>query len=199
MHTTQYRKPITYSVDNLDEATRRVEYLYSTLKRIDETLERGEMSRGEVPPSDLLEGNIEETVEGFLSKFEEALADDFNTPRALAAISDVAKIANELTESKEEPSAELAATIDRIAHDLVDVGEVLGILQRDPDVGLREIRDLNVGNLELDAEEIDALVAEREQARDDEDWERADEIRDQLAELGVEIMDSADGTDWRIK
>jgi cysteinyl-tRNA synthetase len=199
MHTTQYRKPITYSMDNLEEATRRMEYLYSTLKRIDETLERGGMERGSVPPSNLLYGNIEDTVEGFMTSFEEALADDFNTSRALAAISDVAKVANELTESKEEPSAELAATIDRIAHDLVAAGEILGVLQREPEVALEEIRQLKVASLELDTETIDALVAEREQARADKNWDRADEIRDELADMGIEIMDSADGSEWRVK
>ena len=199
MHTTQYRKPITYSLDNLEEATRRMEYLYSTLKRIDETLERGGMERGSVPPANLLYGNIQETVEGFSERFDEALADDFNTSRALAAISDVAKVANELTESNEEPSAELAATIDRIAHDLIAAGEILGILQREPEVALEEIRKLKVESLELDASEIDELVAEREQARADQDWDRADEIRDQLADMGIEIMDSPEGSEWRVK
>lgn len=194
MHTTQYRKPITYSVANLDEATGRVEYLYSTLKRLEEAtagFDPGELDRSEVVQA--------EAIDAFLPRVEAALADDFNTPRALAALSDIARTANELTETKGEPSKPVAAAAAKIRDELRVAGSILGILQRDPEVALDELRALKASVLELDTDEIDELVAERDQARAQRDWSRADEIRDELAALGVEIMDSADGTEWRLK
>ncbi len=198
-HTTHYRKPITYSLENLHAATGRTEYLYSTLARSEEVLALAGYSPGDqVDEADLMDGK-EELVGGFLARFEDALCDDFNTPRALAEIGELAKAANELTESKKKPSEELAYTLFLMQNHLRKAGEVLGMLQRPPADALREIRDLKARALDIDADQIDRKVAEREQARADKDWERADALRDELAELDIEIMDSAEGTTWRIK
>ncbi len=200
MHTTLYRKPITYAVENLEEATRRVQYLYTALKRIDETLQRAEYDSDEnLPPDSRLADGFTDLVEGFMDRYEAALADDFNTPNALALIAEVARAINEATESDSAPSDALAHTLVLLRKHLVDAGSVLGLLERDPKTALDEIRDLRLKTMELDPKVIDEKVAARVQAREDKDWERADELRDELAEMGVEIMDSQQGTTWRLK
>lgn len=198
-HTTLYRNPITYSLDKLEEATNRVEYLYTTVQRIEEALARGGFDKGETPPEADWVSGAADTLTNFWERFDEAMADDFNTPRTLALIGEVAKIGNELTQSKAAPSAEATWTLWQVRNDLLEAGEVLGILARDPAQALDEIRALRLEAKELDSAEIDALVAAREQARADKDWARADEIRDQLDALGVEIMDSPGGSTWRMK
>jgi len=197
--TAHYRKPITYSMDNLEEATDRVEYLYSTLLRIDDALAEAGYEPGErVPRTDFEPGTADE-VGGFLARFENALADDINTPKALAAVSDLATVANELTETDAEPGEKRAYTLYVIASHLRKAGDVLGILQKEPTEALGEIRDLKLEDVELTAQEIDELVEKREKARANEEWETADEIRDRLDEAGVEVMDSGDKTTWRMK
>jgi len=198
--TTHYCKPITYSLDNLHEATDRVEYLYSTLERIDQSLEHaGYDSSESVAGGELVGGGVDETVSGFLPKFEDSLADNFNTSRALASINEVAKVANELTESGSEIDDDVAYTLFTIDSHLRKAGSVLGLMQRQPGRALHEIRQKQLEELDITADEIEEKIAARKEARENETWELADEIRDELAEAGVELMDKAWGTLWRIK
>jgi len=199
MHTTHYRHPITYSIENLEEATHRIDYYYTTMERIDRALARAGHSADNPPPeADWTTPEAGEIIETYMDRFDAALANDFNTPRAIAILGEVAKIGNELTQSNKKPSAEVAWTLYNVSARMYDSGGVLGILQREPAQALEELRDLRVGVLGLDREAIDEKVAARTQARTDKDWERADALRDELAEMGVEIMDSPEGTTWRI-
>ncbi len=197
--TTHYRKPITYSIENLQEATDQVEYLYSTLQRIDQALVQAGYEPGEpVEGGELVGGGVDETVRGFLPKFEKSLASDFNTSRALASINEIAKEANELTESSDEVTDEVAYTLYTIDSHLRKAGDVLGLLQRPADEALHDIRRKQLEELEITADEIEEKIAARKEARENEAWELADEIRDELAEHGIELMDKAWGTLWRV-
>ena len=111
---------------------------------------------------------------------EAALLDDLNTPAAIAALHDAATAANRADDPEER--AALAAA-------LLGAGRLLGLLEADPTAWLQGERG--------DAEEIEALVAERVAARRARDFARADAIRDQLAARGVALEDRADGTAWR--
>ncbi|HEX5982706.1 MAG TPA: DALR domain-containing protein, partial [Solirubrobacterales bacterium] len=106
-----------------------------------------------------------------LERFREALADDFNTPRALAEVFELVGEANR----GEVPAGEAAVALAEML-DLVG----LGTLAR-PDEGA-----------EADPE-AQKLMEEREEARASKDFERADSLRDQLAEMGWEVRDSAEG------
>ena len=77
---------------------------------------------------------------------------------------------------------------------LVRLANLLGILQSTPEEFLRS----NIA-IEVDEQEIDQLIAARKQARADQDWARADEIRDQLAAMKVVVEDGANGSDWRVE
>ncbi len=116
--------------------------------------------------------DMDTTDTGVPDTILEALSDDLNMPAALAALS---------TLLKEENSPELKGQ-------LLAAGNVMGILQQDPAAWL--------GLGEVDAE-IDALVAERQAAKEAKDWARADAIRDQLHAQGIIIEDSANGASWR--
>lgn len=200
MHTALYRKPITYAIDNLEEATQRVEYLYTALKRIDDVLERaGYDIDGELPEGPRVADGFDELVEDFQERFEVALADDFNTPKALALVGELARSINEATQSKQEPSEALAYTLYRLREHMTWAGSILGILERDPETALSELRELRLEAMELDAEDIEEKIEARKEARENENWEKADALRDELDEMGVEIMDSAEGTSWRLK
>ena len=198
--TTHYGKPITYSLENLHAATTRVEYLYSTLERIDQALELAGYGSGEpISDGELVGGGVDETVTGFLPKFEAALADDFNTSKALAAIDQLAKEANELTESNTEVDNDVAYTLYTIETHLRKAGSILGLMQRPAEEAIHQIRAQQLEDLDITVEEIDEKIAARKEARENEAWELADEIRDELAEKGVELMDKAWGTIWRVK
>ena len=145
-----YRQPLAFSDDALSEASARVERIRNYLK-----------SRG--APGGDPDPFVTEKREAFI----EALADDFNTPRAFAALS------------------ELVAEGNR--RDLPGAGDALGELL--PLLGLESLLEGDEGA----DPEAERLLAERQEARAAKDFERADEIRNRLAELGWEVRDEAGG------
>jgi cysteinyl-tRNA synthetase len=111
-----------------------------------------------------------------LRDFRAALEDDLNTSAALAALHEFMTAVNRIGPSRAE--AARAAAVVR------DADRVLGVLDDAPAAG-------------ADDAEIDELVAERNAARKARDFARADALRKQLADRGIELLDTAEGTHWR--
>ncbi len=112
--------------------------------------------------------------------------DDFNTPRAIAVLHDIAGEINR-HDKKSDKAKSLAATLKAL-------GGVLGLLQDSPVAYLQRGTGGTDG---LDSDAIEKLVAERNQARKDRNFQQADRIRDLLKEQGIELEDTPDGTLWR--
>ena len=117
----------------------------------------------------------------YKERFCQAMLDDFNTPLALSVLFDMVK---EMNKTREEDSKKAA----RLGLGLVRLAKHLGILQQDPTAFLQ-------GD-QRDAAAIKALIEKREQARADKDWQASDDIRDELAAMGVELQDNDGGTTW---
>jgi len=111
-----------------------------------------------------------------------ALSDDINTPVALAEMNRLSRVL---------AAASDPGDIERLAGVLLANGRMMGILQQNPKAWFES------GAGELDDAAIQALITERDAARAERDFTRADEIRDQLSSLGVVLEDSPDGTRWR--
>ena len=113
-----------------------------------------------------------------------ALEDDLNTPRAIAELFAAVKAANTSTEPNERRA---------LGESLRAGAWLLGLLQEDPLAWFSRAGD----DGELDAAEIDALLARREAFRKERNFREADRIRDGLAERGIVIEDVAGGARWR--
>ncbi len=79
------------------------------------------------------------------------------------------------------------------------LGGVLGLFASEPAAWLEKQKLAALAALDISAEEIEAGIAERLQARKEKDFARADQIRDELAEKGIELLDSPQGTTWKVK
>ncbi|MFT2111623.1 cysteine--tRNA ligase [Marinomonas sp. 2405UD68-3] len=121
----------------------------------------------------------------FSVRFNDAMNDDFNTPVAIAVLFDLAR---ELNKAKTSSPREAEV----LAKELSVLSELLGLLQQDPEYFLQN----SVIAEGLSAEQIEAFIVERKQARKDKNFVRSDEIRDELAAQGVELLDSREGTSW---
>ena len=131
---------------------------------------------------ELQEIDVEVTDSDAPAEFIDALKDDLNTPAAFAVLHRLAKQANIETDLK---------LLEGIKKQLLAAGNMLGILQQDPTKWFRGVD-------EVDEEEIEALLVSRTKAKRDKNFELADQIRDKLTNMGVEIQDRPDGTsDWR--
>ncbi len=115
--------------------------------------------------------------------FYRALEDDLNTPLAIAELHALVKQLHKAAD----------ADLPRLKARILAVGALLGILQQDP----REWLQGGAGEELVDAEAIEALIAERQQAKADKNYARADAIRAELLAAGVELEDSREGTRWR--
>jgi len=122
------------------------------------------------------------------NRFYQAMDDDFNTPIALAVLFDLVREINTAKKEDQTKAAGLAALLKKLAG-------ILGLLQADPEAYLRG----GVGSDGLSDADIDALVQQRVEAKQNKDWGTADKIRDELAEQGIIVEDSAKGSSWRRK
>lgn len=106
-----------------------------------------------------------------------ALNDDLNTPLVIAEINKILK---------EMDGAELKST-------LLKIGDIIGVFQEDPQDWFTDLNDVS----DLDVAKIEALIVQRNEAKQVKNFARADEIRDELLKIGVEIKDTRDGTNWQ--
>ncbi|MGV8997902.1 MAG: cysteine--tRNA ligase [Parvibaculaceae bacterium] len=119
------------------------------------------------------------------AEFMAALLDDLNTPKALAVLFDLAKQANVATDRAEKAQIKSA---------LLAAGKLIGLLEQDPEVWFAG------GGIapHIDANEIEALIAARADARKNKDFKESDRIRDELSGRGIQIEDGPKGTTWRV-
>lgn len=166
--SSHYRSPLNYAEDQLEQAKAALTRFYTSLR--------------DITPQDDVRWQDDPD---FGSRFQEAMDDDFNTALALSVMADVRQALNKARELDDSVASYFAGL-------LLSFGDVLGLFQQDADAFL-------VGDNASDAEaaEIDALIAERNQARTDKNWARADEIRDQLTDMGIVLEDAAGKTSWR--
>lgn len=169
--SSHYRSPINYSEENLIEARGGLERFYTALRNYAEVLP-------------LAVRDMQDSK--FYSRFVEAMNDDFNTRVALAVMYDLVRELNTAAANNEH-----SKTL-RLAGELKGLGAVLGILQADAESFLQSGREG-----EIAVEQIEALIAERVQAKKDKNYARSDEIRDSLKAQGVVLEDSREGTSWR--
>jgi len=156
-----YRQPLAFGPEQMEQAVARVERVRNFFR------EHSEGDPGEASPEQQRGGSGEASPESRLGAFREALADDFNTPRAMAEVFELIVEANR---------GEVPGAVEAV-REMVEL------------VGLGSLAEAEQGA----GGEAEALLAEREQARAAKDFGRADEIRDELSGLGWEVRDSADG------
>ena len=168
--TSQYRSPLNYSDESLENARMGLRRIYLSLHKAEQ----------------LSDEHSVETDDQFVGKFQAAMDDDFNTSDALAVIFDCVRELNRAVEAK---NVKVAAVYRKT---LLEIAGSLGLLSLTP------VRFLGVESSGSDDGTIQNLIDQRVQARSEREWKRADRIREELASMGVEIEDRPDGTTtWR--
>ena len=159
-----YHQPLDWSDETIGSAKRKLDRLYGAVRGIDVSAE----ARAAAEPSEVL---------------LKALEDDLNTPKAMAEMFAMAKTLNKTSNATEK---------QRLAATMLASGELMGLLQSDPESWF-------AGDVEgqLSAHDIEALINKRIVARAAKDFKAADAYRDQLTDAGIKIEDGVDGTSWR--
>ena len=173
MLSAHYRNPINFSHDLMESAKNSLERIVTSvtnLTHLEKTASDAAMTEEEK--------NILESTKDIYKKFEDAMDDDFNTADAISAVFELVKLAN--SNSSEDNTK---AYITAMKESIIKLTDILG---------------LNVvKEEELLDEDIEALINERQQARKDRNFARADEIRDELTAKGIVLEDTREGVRWK--
>ena len=173
MLNAHYRSPLNFSAELMESSKNALDRIITCveqLKHLLETAPQGEKTEKEK--------ELEAEIQGYVKKYEESMEDDFNTADAIAAIFELVKFSNTQT-SGESTGEFVKELLDTIVH----LSDVLGLLVN------KEAEVLD--------EDIERLIEERQTARKEKNFKRADEIRDQLADMGIILKDTREGVQWK--
>lgn len=170
MLSAHYRSPINFCDELMDAAKNGLERIYNCIDNIDFVINNA--------PEGEVRAEIKEAMASYKNKFITAMEDDLNTADAISAIFEAVRYANSMSTPNKAELEMAKATI-------IELGNVLGLLK-------------NTQKASLD-EEIEALIAERTQARKNKDWALADKIRDDLKARGIVLEDTPDGVKWKLE
>ncbi|MBW2512467.1 MAG: cysteine--tRNA ligase [Deltaproteobacteria bacterium] len=187
--TAHYRSPVDFSDQNLKEAQAGLSRFYEALQLAAEAVEG-------VPESDVA---AQEGAE-LEAQFRAAMDDDFNTAQAIGHLFEGVRTINRLVaEKKFRKKADKVASVRALRKKIAELGDVLGLFVSDPAGWLKQQNLKGLQALGLTEADLDAAIQERLEARGNKDFARADQIRDELVQKGIELLDSPAGTTWKIK
>jgi len=198
MLQSHYRSPVDYSDTSLKEARTALIRCYTALQLMKETRAKLVSQVQEK----LLPAHLEyvKRLNELKDKFDAALDDDFNTAQALGYVFDVARLINNVTTAEKKMPVPAKQVILEAATGLfTHFGDVLGVFQSDPDIFFQTDRDIEIKKRGLDVSRIEALILERQKAREEKDWCRADDIRQDLASQNITLKDSEGQSTWSIE
>ena len=169
MSTTQYRRPIRFSQAGLDEATANLKKLQTAYTNLEYRLKDAEEDG---------DPKVDQEIRQLQADFQDAMDDDFNVQNGIAKVYEIAKLGNVYAE---RPFV-FKETIELIMQRLKQLSSIFGI-----ELSATAFNDADV----------EKLIAERNQARADHNFQRSDEIRDELKEQGIVLEDTPQGTRFR--
>ena len=173
MLSAHYRSPLNFSAELMEAAKNSLERIVTAVENLKYLLGNAK--------EDAMTAKEQEKfakTEAFVKEFEEAMEDDFNTADAVSAIFNLVKYAN--TNTDETSSKEF---LEQLKGLIVKLADVLGLI-----VEKKE---------EMLDEEVESLIAERQAARKAKNFQRADEIRNELLEKGIILEDTREGVKWK--
>ena len=173
MLSAHYRSPLNFSADLMESSRAALERLVNAVDNLTFLARNAK----DEPMSEAEEALLAE-ARAFTDKFDEAMDDDFNTADAQSVLFDLVRFANSNVTGENS-----RAFIVEVKKVITTLGDILGLILEKK----QEVLD----------DEIEALIEERQAARKARNFARADEIRDQLAAMGIQLLDTREGVKWK--
>lgn len=193
MLSSHYRAMLNVSDDKIAQSISALVRVYQALEGAREVLshhpETGAKARAE----------FIKISEEHDKKIAAALDDDFNTVEMMASLFEMVRAWNSMNLATKKKTEDSAATAKFFIEWMGKYGGMLALFVGEPKVILSELNEILVREKNIDVQKVEHLIAERARARDEKDWGRADEMRDQLHGMGIEFKDGAEGTTWSVK
>ena len=173
MLSAHYRSPLNFSAELMQAAQSGYDRIVTAVENLNFLIENAKAEEESAK-----ERELEEQAKAFVLKFEEAMEDDFNTADAISAIFELVKFVNTNT-AEEHTKAYLQALKQKI----MALADICGLIVEK--------------KKELLPQDIEALIAQRQAARKEKNFARADEIRNELLEKGIVLEDTREGVKWK--
>ena len=194
--STHYRNPLDFSEIAMQDATAGLDRLYACIAAINRL---GDQAGSEGPASVATAKDIA-LLAGVEERFQQAMDNDFNTAQAQAVLFEAVKVLNRI--SKDLPEDPARADIDLLKGSgqlITTLAGIMGLLRDDAQGYLQRQKEAMLAGIDLDEARIDALIAERYRCRAEKNWQRGDEIRNELLAHNIELKDGPEGTSWSVK
>ena len=191
--STQYRNPLDFSRTALMDAETGLDRMYDCLARIAGCKDIGS-------GKSVVSAKDREKIESLRQRFEFAMDNDFNTAQGLGLLFDAVKALNKVVQAvQSKPSAEDLDLLRTGSETARELAAIMGLLQQDPVAYIESKKQKLLSTLDISVEDIEKMVEERNEARQQKDWAASDKIRDQLLEHGIELQDGPEGTTWDVR
>ncbi|MDI6796047.1 MAG: cysteine--tRNA ligase [Desulfatibacillaceae bacterium] len=177
-----YRSPVDFTAQAMADAAAGLDRLYEGLARMAELC-------GEEEP--LLPSN----TSPFVERFCQSMDDDFNTAGAIGVMFEAVRSANRMMDEQNPQPDQVKA----ILAESLKMGRILGLFNQSGADYLKKRQTRLAAKSAVDPAQIEALLEKRTAARNEKDWAKADQIRDELAQMGVSIKDGPEGTTWKLE
>ncbi len=204
-----YRSPPDFSEKGLKNAEKGLIRIHRLKEKLEELSSNKIVKAIEKKSLSSEDKKYFDIIEKFKNDFEKAMDDDFNTPQAVSTIFDFVNKSNSYIEKSSNPNKDLCAYS---LHVLKMLGNVLTLFQPDfykkdekkADILFEKVKRVFLKYKRFEnnytfEEVMNILLNIREDARNNKDWKTADNIRNELEKIGLEIQDTADGPVWRKK
>ena len=173
MLNAHYRSPLNFSAELMEASKNALDRIVTCVDQLKHLLENArdeeltEAEKAQLPE-----------IEGLVKKYEESMEDDFNTADAIAAVFELVKFTN-----TQAGSGSTKAFVKLLFDKITGLCDVLGLIVNKKEEVLDSV--------------VEGLIEERQAARKAKDFARADEIRDQLASMGIILKDTREGVQWK--
>ena len=192
--TKHYRSPLDYTLTAMDEAETALRRAYLLKATLEDAARKDSWQKGELPPGIIVEAM------GIETKWDEAMDDDMNTAAALGHTFSLLRLGARVMEDKAlRRTIGARDLVRRILERLEGWSGVLGILHRSAGQFLAEVRQIRIQRRNINVNEVERLVAARQEARRNKDFAQADALRDALSALGVTVQDTPSGPTWDVE
>ena len=191
--TKHYRTPLDFSWEIMEETERSLKRIYQTKLQIEEALSKRKWKNKPIPE------DIEKQFYEAIKDWEDTLEDDLNTALLLGKVFSAVRALNRLLEDKNAKNSQRSRDIFLKALDFFkQTGSVLGVFTQDSRSFLEEMKAIKLNRKGINKDEVERLVEERSLARKEKNYQKADEIRDKLRDMGIEVHDTPQGTFWDV-